>query len=351
MAHMPNNPRLPSAAHGSPAGLEVLPGGMSRLLETSVDLRTAGTPAVTRRFISPLIFQESVPLDEGSAFRLLRWSRSLAHVQIVNGPGQCEEMAGQGDHWHFHRAMELTLVLRGEGTRFVGDHIELFEPGDLVLIGSQVPHYWHMRGPSQGLALQWDFPPEHGIWTFPETSGLRRLEEVALRGLHVRGPTAVILQRQMERVSMTTGLTRFAVFMDILAGLVAAPARDLRQLSQRSFPLAGKVDHQHAMRRAVSYILAHYREPIELSQLQHLVSMSRATFIRQFRAHTGKSFSTFVNQVRLQAVCRCLRETCEPIGNVAFAHGFSTLSFFNRLFRREFGVSPSMYRNGVARVV
>jgi AraC-like DNA-binding protein len=236
-------------------------------------------------------------------------------------------------------------VQRGEGTRFVSDHIDLFEPGDLVLIGSQVPHCWHMRGESQGLALQWDFPPEHGIWTFPETAGLRRLEEAALRGLHVRGATARITQRQMERVSMTSGLTRFAVFMEILAGLVAAPARDLCPLSQRSLPLSGKVDHQHAMRRAVSYILAHYREPLELSQLQQVVSMSRATFIRQFHGHTGKSFSTFVNQVRLQAVCRCLRETCEPIGYVAFAHGFNNLSFFNRLFRREFGVNPSVYRS------
>lgn len=289
-------------------------------------------------------YQENVPLGEGATFRLLRWGRSLARVEIVQGPNQIEEATGQGDHWHFHRATELTLVLRGEGTRFVGDHIALFEPGDLVLIGSQVPHYWHMRGVSRGLALQWDFPPEHGIWTFAEAAPLRRLETAALRGLHVRGATARLTQRQMERVGATTGLARFAIFLDILAGLVAAPARDLRALSQRPFSLPGSADHRQAMRRAVSYIVAHYREPLELSQLQHLVSMSRATFTRQFHRHTGKSFLTFLNQVRLQAVCRDLRETCEPIGSVAFAHGFNNLSFFNRLFRREFGLNPSAYR-------
>ncbi|MCX5685149.1 MAG: helix-turn-helix transcriptional regulator, partial [Planctomycetota bacterium] len=67
-------------------------------------------------------------------------------------------------------------------------------------------------------------------------------------------------------------------------------------------------------------------------------------FARQFRQHTGKTFAAFVNQVRLQAVCRALRDSTENVSSIALNHGFNQLSFFNRLFRRELGVSPKNYR-------
>ena len=60
----------------------------------------------------------------------------------------------------------------------------------------------------------------------------------------------------------------------------------------------------------------------------------------------GDLFSTFLHLVRLPAVCRALLDTAEPISVIAFSHGFTQLSFFNRLFHREFGSSPSAYRMG-----
>lgn len=294
--------------------------------------------------------REDVHLGAGRTFRLLRWTRSLTRVEVVQGPNQAVPIAGQGDHWHYHRATELTLIERGAGTRFVADHIELFEAGDLVLIGSNVPHYWHQRGSSQGLALQWEFPLEHGIWGFAEAAPLLRLEQVARRGLHIRGETARVTQQRMRLIEGATGLARLAHFLEVLAGLVAGPPREVRPLAPRPFSLTGSAEHQEAMRRAVSYILAHYRESLHLGELLNLVSMSRATFARQFHRHAGKSFSRFVNQVRLQAVCRALRDRSDSIGTIALDHGFNNLSFFNRLFRREFGVNPTAYRDGGGRL-
>ena len=44
--------------------------------------------------------------------------------------------------WHFHHAFELNLVVKGTGTRFIGDHIGHFNAGDLVLMGAELPHTW-----------------------------------------------------------------------------------------------------------------------------------------------------------------------------------------------------------------
>jgi AraC-like DNA-binding protein len=292
--------------------------------------------------------REEIQFGTTNSLRLLRWSRSVNRVEIVQGPGRSVPMPGQGDHWHYHRASELTLIQRGAGTRFVADHIELFESGDLVLIGANVPHYWHQRSASAGLAIQWDFPLEHGIWHFGESAALRTLTEFARRGLHIQGKTAELTRRRIEALPGLAGLARLALFLEILDGLANAPTRDVRPLSARAFSLVGSAEHQEAVRQAVSYILAHYHRTVSLPELLRLTSMSRATFARQFRRHAGKSFSTFLNQVRLQAVCRALRDTNELVGNIALDHGFNQVSFFNRLFRREFGISPSMYRENLA---
>lgn len=292
--------------------------------------------------------RENIQLGAGRTFRLLRWNRSVTKVELVEGPGSTVLIAGQGDHWHYHSATELTLIQRGSGTRFVADHIELFDSGDLVLIGSNVPHYWHQRGDSCGLALQWDFPVEHGVWAIAEADPLRRLQDTARRGIHIRGETARSIRNRMERIGSSKGLPRLAIFFDILAVLTTAPDGDVRLLAPQPFSVSAPAEHQEAIARGVSYILAHYREPLHLRELLDVVNMSRATFARQFRKYAGKSFSTFLNQVRLQAVCRAMRDTSETIGTIALNNGFNNLSFFNRLFRREFQISPSAFRSGLS---
>lgn len=290
------------------------------------------------------VIREQIMLRADESFRLLRWDRSVSSVQLVLGRDRTKSVKGQGDHWHYHPALELTLVQNGSGTRLVADDIDLFESGDLVLLGPNVPHYWHMRGSSKGLAIQWDFPNEHGIWSFPESSELRPLIERSQHGVHILGATNAQIRERMERMVHADGLTRLGIFLEILGTLRNASNRDTVLFSKQQYSLNTPAETQEIIRRAVSYVLAHYREPIHLNELLRLTGMSRATFARQFLHHVGKSFSTFRNQVRLQAVCHALRHSSDAIGSIAFDHGFSQLSFFNRLFQREFGISPSDYR-------
>jgi AraC-like DNA-binding protein len=292
----------------------------------------------------PATMREQIRFKTGETFRLLRWTRSVTRVEVVLDPTHSVPLRGEGDHWHYHRAIELTLVQHGDGTRFVADSIELFDSGDLVMIGTNVPHYLHQNGSSAGISIQWEFPLEHGIWSFREAAPLRGLLEAARRGLQVSGPTARSVRQRMEELPEIGGLTRIAVFLSILDQLCEAPSEDIRPLASAPFSLSGTGAHQEAMRVAVSHILAHYRDSVYLSDLLRLTAMSRATFARQFRLNTGKSFAVFLNHVRLQAVCRALRETSDNVSSIALNCGFNQLSFFNRLFRRETGMNPVAYR-------
>ena len=285
----------------------------------------------------------------GQSFRLLRWDRNVRDVSVVLGDGRMEAMRGEGTRWHSHVEMELTCFLSGQGTRFVGDHIGGFGPGDVVLLGALLPHHWHARGESSGISVQWHFPPGHPFWAFPETQPLEKLFTMAARGMRFSGRTAADAAGRLSRLAGAAGATRLGLLMELLGALAAAPAGECRQLSARAFDLAPDSGHHEAVARAIRHLIAHHREPVRLADLLRVTGLSRPTFARQFRKHAGRSFSEFLNRLRLQSVIRELADPRRSITEAALACGFSQISFFNRAFRRQFGCSPSIHRQRSAR--
>jgi AraC-like DNA-binding protein len=287
---------------------------------------------------------EAIELDSRQSFRLLHWKDNLREVDSLIGPEQRVRIHGAGDRWHHHREMELTLVQRGSGTRFVGDHIGPFESLDVVLIGASVPHFWRGMRRSSGYAVQWRFERDHALWRFPETKALDALWELSARGLRFTGGTASRALSLVEKMAGQEGCARLALFFELLDTLSAAPKRERRELSRRPFDLSGVHAHQPAIERVIRHILQHFHEPIPLSQVLRLAGMSKATFSRQFRRHAGRPFSAFVNQVRLDHACRELVGSGASVSELAFASGFNSLSYFNRTFRSAYKCSPKEYR-------
>ncbi|BCU77334.1 hypothetical protein llg_20490 [Luteolibacter sp. LG18] len=240
--------------------------------------------------------------------------------------------------------MELTLFLRGQGTKFVGDHIGPFADGDLVLLGERLPHYWHTKGPSEGISVQFHFPQDHPFWGFPENSPAERLFQLAGHGMSISGKTAQVISSLMQELAKNAGAAQLGILLIILARLSEAPARDLKRLSERGFNLPNESPYQDAMARAVRHLVANFREEIKLEDLLSLTRMTRPTFARQFKKHSGHSYSGFLNRLRVQAACRELENSERGILDISLACGFPHVSFFNRLFRREMKCNPTEYR-------
>lgn len=288
--------------------------------------------------------REKIQIPVGHSFRVLRWSRTLREVESVLAPGKAEKLMGEGTHWHFHLEMELTWFREGQGTRFVGDHIGAFEPGDLVLLGSKLPHYWHTRGASAGISVQWHFPEGHPFWAFPETLPLLQLFERAGNGLRLSGGTAARVAEMMQELPRTRGVEQLALLLRILALVDAAPERERGRLSMRSFTLAAESHYQQAISNAMRHLIARFREPVRLEEVLEITGLSRPTFARQFKKHSGRTFSEFLNRLRLQAACRELLDSDRSVLEIALGCGFSQISFFNRLFRRLQKCSPTEFR-------
>jgi AraC-like DNA-binding protein len=290
--------------------------------------------------------REQTAPPPGHSFRVLRWKRRLSDIELLLDGGKTARFEGEGDRWHFHSAMELTLFSDGHGTRFVGDHIGSFGAGDLVLLGAGLPHYWHVRGPSSGVSLQWDFAEGHPFWEFPEVGLLRALFQKAARGLRISGEFGERLGRAVWGLGSLQGARRLAALMAILGELAEAPGNTawMEELSQNGFQMRDEGGHQKALGEAVRYLLAHFRSEVRLARLLEITGMSKSTFARQFQRHSGKTFQEFVLSLRVQAACRELAHTHAPVLEIAQESGFSEVSFFNRAFRRLQGCTPTEYR-------
>jgi AraC-like DNA-binding protein len=288
--------------------------------------------------------RETINIPAGQSFRLIRWRSSVKEVESLLAEGGSKPLRGEGNHWHYHPEMELTLFTTGQGDRFTGDHIGHFEKGDLVLLGGMLPHHWHAAGKTSGLSLQWHFPADHPLWQLPEADGLRGLFQRAGGGLRLRGAVHGRIAGMMEELAGLKGLGRFGRFLELLSILAAAPVGELDALASRSFLPPADATYQDSMSRVLRHLVRHFRDEIRLDEVLEIAGLTKPTFSRQFRRHTGRSLSDFLLGIRLQAACRELATTPRSVLEIAMDSGFTQVSFFNRAFRRAMGCSPSEYR-------
>lgn len=292
----------------------------------------------------PSGIKELVKLPAGSAFRVLRWEKNLRDVQWLVSRHEARRIDGEGEHWHYHQALEFVLFTSGRGTRFVGDKIQGFDGGEIVLLGENLPHYWHTAEPCAGVLVQFYFPPTHAIWVFPESTELSSHLAAARRGIQYHGSTAATLIHHIQKLAAVDGLERLGLLFQMLATAASAPAAEWQSISTQTFSLTSQSHQQNAMRAAMRFLLTRYREEITLDQLLEETRMSKPTFSRHFKKHSGKTLGKFLQQIRVEAACRELAETDKQVIEIAFASGFSQVSFFNRVFHRTMRCSPSVYR-------
>ena len=290
---------------------------------------------------------ETIEPIAGQSFRLLTWDRGVERVRLHTDSGQSTLVDGSGALWHRHSEIEITCVHQGNGLRLIGNHLANFTDGDLVVIDRHLPHYWRMNGPSHGYCLQFDPEIPLSVWqSGSEISAmLKPLRQAARLGLHISGPTADSVQAQLTELPKLAALPRFSVFLGILETLAQAPEEDTQSLASDDFHLPEPGDpHERAIAAAVALISANFSEPLKLSDILDVVPVSRPTFSRHFKRSTGRSFITFLTEIRIAHACQELSNTLKSVTRIAQDSGFNDLSHFNRMFRRQMNCSPLAYR-------
>lgn len=247
-----------------------------------------------------------------------------------------------GFAWHYHPELELTLIVRSRGRRFVGDSIEAYDDGDLVLVGSNLPHTWSSDPSRKGRheAVFCQFPRE--FLKSPELSAAQRLFDRSSRGLRFTGRTQRAVARQMEELERLQGLRRLAGLLEILDQL--ARSTESRPLSGRGYVPSVRSGDADRIDRVCRFLNGRFAEGVTLAEAASVAHLSIPAFSRLFRRATGRTLVAYLNELRTGLACRELMETGRAVSDIAYDVGFNNLSNFNRRFRALKGLSPREYR-------
>lgn len=265
------------------------------------------------------------------------------------------ELRAFGGARHRHAQAELTWVVRGHGLRFVGDHVEPFADGDLVLVGPWVPHLWDGRagrGEPAFAVRVLQFPAALAeAPLLPELAPLQAVLQRAARGLALGGLAHGRVTAAMAAMDAATPAARLALLMQVFAALVEAAADPaaLRPLATRPAALP-RADGEALRRidRVLAWMHRHLHTELSLEEAARRAHVSPAAFSRFFRRETGRTWTEAVQEMRCSEAARRLRRDTRPVAEIAADCGWRTQSHFNRVFRARFGLTPRQYRRAAA---
>ncbi len=251
--------------------------------------------------------------------------------------------------WHFHPEYEIHLIVATTGKMFVGDHIDSFAPGNLVLVGPNLPHNWVSEVPEgvtiaqRNLVLQFgDGFATRCLQNFPEWRQVETLLADARRGVSFGAHTSARIQPLFHELLHARGLRRLVLFMSMLEALAADADRTLLATpAYKADPTgfaATRINH------ALAYIGKNLASELRESDLAQLAGQSVSAFSRYFRRHTGLPFVQYVNRMRINLACQLLMDDELSVTDICYKVGFNNLSNFNRQFLNAKAMTPSQFR-------
>ncbi len=98
------------------------------------------------------------------------------------------------------------------------------------------------------------------------------------------------------------------------------------------------------MQKILRFIEEHFPEDITLSDLSASADISKSECSRCFKISLNTTPYKYLAEYRLSKAAELLRETDEPVGNIAAAVGFHQMSHFGKCFKEKTGYSPKAYR-------
>jgi AraC-like DNA-binding protein len=257
--------------------------------------------------------------------------------------------------WHHHEEYEFCLILRGNGVRMIGDHVDRFASNDLVLVGPNLPHEWkcdnNYYGRSgdflgEGIALQFltDFLGEQ-FYRLAENKGLNKCLERSRLGCLFYGKTKTrIIEKMIEMLEME-GPVRLYKLLSIFG--ILACTNEYRVLSSPLFLEQYRENNNEPLRKTVQYIHQNFQRKIKTEELLEICNMSNTTFFENFKKTYRMSYKRYLLNLRVGYACRLLSDETLNISRIAFESGFENLSNFNRQFKQIKSCTPREYKKHI----
>ena len=254
--------------------------------------------------------------------------------------------------WHAHYEYQLFVVLEGTGTRFIGDSIKAFRPGELIFTGPHLPHLWRSDEAyfekksnlsTSGIVIYFNenFLGDH-IMEKEEMVMLKKLFTKSMRGLEFYGQKKLQVVTMMQELTKMQGIESVIQLLRILE--ILSFTKEYHYISSRAYNDVFNQNETDRLNQVYEYVIKNFRRKILLEELADLLCMTPTSFSRFFTMKNNKPFSKFVAEIRIKHACKLLTETEDSISQICYECGFNTLSNFNKQFKDIMLKKPTQYK-------
>lgn len=249
--------------------------------------------------------------------------------------------------WHYHPEIEMVFVNGGAGKRQIGSHVSYYTDGDLILIGSQLPHCGFTdtnTGNKNETVIQMkpNFLGE-AFMQLQETRAIQELFDKAKGGIAFGEQTKKAIGAKIEMMENQAPFGRLLTLLSVLKEL--EHSTDYKILNAAGFSMEMQIQDNDRINMVFNYVKDHFHDQISLEAVADMCSMTVPSFCRYFKKITKKTFTRFVNEYRVVHASKLLAEKPISIANISFESGFNNFSHFNKLFKAFTGKSASQYRH------
>lgn len=254
--------------------------------------------------------------------------------------------------WHYHEELELIYFKAGEGTQFIGDSINRFRSGDVILVGANLPHYWRFdQDYFQDGGKSADVYVIHFRASFlgasfleiPENRELKKLINHSSRGLQISLPNNRNIINLIIKTENSTGHKRLLYFLEALFE-ISNHNQSLKPIASIGFKYNYLNEEQEQIQAIYNYTLYNYKRKITLAEISEVAKVSTNTFCKFFKSRSRKNYTDFVNEIRVGQACKLLIENKLRINEVCFESGFNNFASFHKCFKKTMGKSPLQYQ-------
>lgn len=257
---------------------------------------------------------------------------------------------------HYHPEIEINFISKGKGNlRIVGDHIGEIDDLELVMIGPNLPHYWnnhkckYKRIHEITIQFNQDFFDE-SLMSRRIMKSIGELLQKSIRGILFSRETAEKLKDRFFNLSKLNGFETFLEMLNILYELSVAEHTTV--LSSYSVEQETFIDTD-SMKLIHDYVHNNFDKKIKLDEVASLTNMSSVTLNRFLKKRIGKTFVSYLNEIRVGYAARWLIERDLTVSEIAFESGFNNIANFNKIFKSIQKSTPSEFKakfNGVKKI-
>lgn len=255
-------------------------------------------------------------------------------------------------HLHRHEEVQLTLIIKGEGTLLAGSCMHPFSDNEIYMIGANIPHvfksdasYYASDSIKQVHKLSIFFNPKGNLaslFNLPELKSIQAFFCKYISGFKIPQHAFAEISGRIVSIKDASRLDQLLHFFELLKVLSAL--KDVQPLDPNAQPKNFTDYEGMRISNVYNYIMQHYTRDIALEEVAGAAYMTPQAFCRYFKKHTRVTFISFLNEIRINEACKKLIDgSYDSVSSVAYDCGFNSITNFNRVFKSTTGKSPREY--------